>query len=192
MVDRQIGHEKQISATLQSLTAHALQSLPSALSLPSLSTKQTEAIRSMTIVAARSRAHVVRESGGKREIIEVVQSEGIGRLYKSLSLLARVHASMFGRSVVDDVDLQIARRVAKDAIPVVRQRIFCHVPGGSDIAQPALHHLTKIPMATLEWNLDELTALGIIEKAPIDYENRYMLSPEVEQHVILAGFNVQS
>lgn len=188
MVDRQITHEREIASTLRGITQRLLSCLPPALTLPDLTESQSEQIRAMAIVAARCRAHVTRDSNGKREIIDTPAPEGIGRLYKSLSLIARTHAAMFDRSAVDADDIRISRRLAKDAIPLNRWRLVSHIPGGSDISRPSLQHLTRIPMSTLVWNAEELIALGVIEQVPIEYEDRYTLAPEMEQRVILAGF----
>lgn len=187
MVDRQISHEREIATTLRSIVRQLLASIPPTIALPPLSSRQSEQLRSLAIVAARCRAHVTRESGGKREIIDTPSSEGIGRLYKSLSLLARVHATLHGRPAVDDDDVRISVRVGRDAIPSARWKLLQHIPGGSDMPRPTLHHFTKMPMSTLVWNVEELIALGAVEQTPIDYEDRYMLTPEMEQRIILAG-----
>jgi hypothetical protein len=186
-VDRQIGHEQEISATMQGLTRSLIATFSPKTILPILSDAQAESLRSLAVIAARARTTVTRDSNGKRDIIEINSPEGIGRLYKSLAVAVRVHAALFNKSVVDDDDVRIGKRIAIDAIPVAKWRFLSCLIGKSDVSQPEIHAWSKIPLGSMDWHADELIATGLIDKAPIDYENRFSLAPDIAERFMKAG-----
>lgn len=132
---------------------------------PALSSDQQEQIVDLAMFVAKMRCTVVRDSLGKREIIDVGEPEGITRLHKTYSLLARFHASLFGNGLtIEDSDLSILRRVAVEAVRPSRWNFLRAIPMQGDIARVDLQKSSGIPSSTVAWIADELTALGLIEQ----------------------------
>lgn len=130
---------------------------------PKLSAEQEDYLVDLATFVSRCRATVVRDSSGKREIIEVGDPEGITRLHKSMSLLTRFHALLFNSpNSVGEADLDIARRVAVDAVRPARWRFLSHVPINGEINRGDLAACSGIPVGSISWIGDELAALGLV------------------------------
>jgi hypothetical protein len=131
---------------------------------PPLSDSQREQIVDLALFVAHMRCTVVRDSSGKREIIDVGQPEGITRLHKTLSTLARFHASMFGcPTCVGEADMEILKRVAVEAVRPSRWDFIRHIPFEGEINKGDLQKLTHIPSSSIGWIGAELEALGLVE-----------------------------
>lgn len=155
---------------------------------PKLTDAQSDHIVDMATIVARLRASVIRDSMGKRDIIDVGAPEGITRLHKTFSTLVRFHASMFGNAIeVQDSDMAILKRVVIDAIRPSRLAFIRAIPLDGDINRGDLQSASKIPAGSVGWIGDELVALGLVEQFS-EAESGYALSTELRS--ILRGQNL--
>ena len=164
VANKQRGREREIAATTRRLTHEFI--MPSRLMVRGnfgpLPDETLDRVISYAQLTARLRGHVIRDSHGSREIIDVPSIEESGRLSKTLGLLVSAHAALWEREPGLD-DLRIAKRVALDSIPERRRRVFECIPDGSSISRMEVARLTEIPPATVLWIAQELQALGVIE-----------------------------
>lgn len=114
---------------------------------------------------ARLRTRVVRERDtAKRDIIEIPEPEGPGRLLKTMTLLTSFHAALMGKEIADTTDLSLARRISHDSIPAARARFVQAMTPGVDNEWVTIRDLTSLPASSINWVATELEALGIIER----------------------------
>lgn len=112
-------------------------------------------------LTAQLRSHVVRDHANGKSIIDVSPPESPSRIVKAITQIAKASAQLFGRDELGDEDLERARRVAIDSIPITRLRVFNNVhmlTSPSEIARDA-----AMPLTSVEWVLDELLAIGALE-----------------------------
>ena len=173
---KQQGHEQDISATHKQniydfFTSPAISYPP-----PDVTDAQSDQLASMAVLCSILRCKVERDPMGAREIREIPQPEQTGRLGKSLPMLARYHASLFGSPVVGPDDIAIARRVAMDSIPYMRMLIMNAIP--IDAAIPAIDvmRLLGISQPSMEWVVDELVALNMLITCDSGSLREYRLS----------------
>lgn len=172
---RQIDNGKDVKDETRRLIRVFFDSRPRTLP-PALSDSQQEQIIDLALFVARMRATVVRDSNGKREIIEVGAPEGITRLHKTFSTIARFHAQLYGcPTCVGEADMRIVQRVAIDAIRPSRWDFIHAIPFDGDINKGDLQKATNLPSSTVGWIGDELEALGLIEHYN-EAESGYTLS----------------
>jgi hypothetical protein len=159
---RQSNSEREVKDETRRLVRALFDARP--LTLPaSLSDAQSDRVVDLATFVAHMRATVVRDSMGKREIIEIGQPEGITRLHKTFSLLARFHASMFGSpNAIAESDMAILTRVAIDAIRPARWNFIRHIPLDGEINRGDLHQASQIPLGSINWVGDELVSLGLV------------------------------
>ena len=172
---RQIDNGKEVKDETRRLVRAFFDARPRSIP-PDLSNAQQEQIIDLSLFVARMRATVVRDSNGKRDIIEVGDPEGITRLHKTFSTIARFHASLFGcPTCVGEADIEIVKRVAIDSIRPSRWSFVRHIPFDGDINRGDLQKATNLPSSTVGWIGDELEALGLIEHYN-EAESGYTLS----------------
>jgi len=172
---RQISNGREVRDETKRLVRALFDSRPKIMP-PELSDAQQEYIIDLALFVARMRAAVVRDSSGKREIIEVGAPEGITRLHKTFSTIARFHASLFGcPTCVGEADMSILSRVAIDAVRPSRWDFIRSIPFDGDINKGDLQKATNLPSGTVSWIGDELSALGLIEHYN-EAESGYTLS----------------
>jgi hypothetical protein len=161
---RQIGHESEIRATMLKLTHEFFMGTPPMTRpLPHITDVMELCIDRLAACVAMLRSQVIRDSHGSRDILSAAQTEEPTRIAKALTTLARCHSALFRRDEVDYSDYLIARRVALDSIPQTRSQIMQALPAEGSIALTDLAKFSGAIRATVEWNLDEMEALGIME-----------------------------
>jgi hypothetical protein len=161
MARAQRGHEKVISGTMRDLTLALFENAPQ--QSAELPEDYGERIDSAATLIAKLRCHVIRDSSTNRPIIDVSPPEEPTRLAKSLATISCHHASLFGRSVVEVKDLQVAMRTALDTIPSSRLKVVQNVPGTTFVSTSDLREMSGSHRNTLLWQTDELEALGVLE-----------------------------
>src|SRR4029077_19881084 len=156
---RQIDNEREVKDETRRLVRVLFDARRTTMP-PQLTDAQSDYIVDLATLVSRLRATVIRDSNGKREIIEVGSPEGITRLHKTFSTLVRFHASTFGDpSVVGEADLLILRRVVTDAIRPSRWSFIRSIPIDGDINRGDLQAASGIPSGSISWVGDELAAL---------------------------------
>jgi hypothetical protein len=154
----QVGHEAEIKQEIRRLSKAFFDGAHPAAPLAQL---PDQLVHLAKLIADTRRTVERRENG---EVVGVGDAEAPTRIAKAMSQVARAHASLFGRAEVGEEDLRIARRLGVDTIPGNRKRIIDHVADTGATAYADLRVMTGLPMSTIGWIVDELDALGIIEK----------------------------
>lgn len=162
---KQIGHEKEIIDGLKKLTMAFLdiEHMKPA-EVPSILAGQFRSIIYMAEMVAKLRAHVGREGDGKREINDIPSPEGATRLMKVMTQIVKAHATMFRRAKATQEDLKVARRVAIDSVPYLRWRLISILPEDGELSLADVREMSGMPRCAIDWNMDELTALGIVQQ----------------------------
>jgi len=156
----QKGKEKTIASEMRVLTKAFFS--PQTVT-PALTDEEGQRIDTLATVIAHLRGHVTRESK-TREVIDTALPEEPTRIAKALDSLVCHHAGLFGRPTTTPADFQIALRVGFDSVPHKRIQIMRQLPPNE--AYLAFHELikkTNLPESTLNYNLDELSALGLAQ-----------------------------
>lgn len=149
-------------------------------SAPSLPVHIGPEIDRLSTAVANLRASVIRDSHGKREVIDTNPAEEPSRIVKSIESVIVHHAALMGHDTPDDLDIAAGRRLALDSIPSKRIKIISAIPPNDNIPLTTLCDLTGIPKSTIQYQLDELMALQIIENAGEDAISgtRYSFHPD--------------
>lgn len=158
----QRGREKAISSEMRSLVFQLYNATVKA-PTPKMSDELGERIDNLAAIVALLRTHVIRDSHGSRSVIEVSASEEPARIAKALETLACYHALLWGRTAVEESDLQIAIRVGFDSIPWNRSKIIQSIPPDASLGLTDVAKLSHLIRATVEWTAEELEAIGILE-----------------------------
>lgn len=192
---QQIGREEEI----KSKTAELLQIVvgenfplirPGQLSGEEIN---TTGIAYLAEIVAITRAKVERDKSWKREIIEEPEPEGPTRIMKAMCQVAAGHASLMRRCHIDNEDLKVSKRLAIDSIPPARWNVISafrsHSSGnlGTVLGFASLLRRTQIPQSTLNWALEELEHLGIVEMVESAAEKQYRLTDGFQE--LLVGSN---
>ena len=113
-------------------------------------------------LTAQLRSHVIRDSTNSKSIVDVSPPESPSRIVKAITQIAKASAQLFGRTELADIDLDRARRVAIDSIPLARLRVFTNVRMHSSATELARD--AGMPLTSVEWVLDELLAIGALDE----------------------------
>lgn len=161
---RQRGREGESAARIRELAAGLLIQPDRC---PGLDEPQARRLAALAEIVALARNRVVRDSHGSREIIDVPPAETPARIVKALAAVATNHAAIFGREVGGE-DMRLAARVAMDSIPARRSQLLQAVPVNAEISRAAVAELTGMSSSTLDWQAEELAALGLLRVSATD------------------------
>lgn len=173
---RQYGID--IQTEIQSYTREIFEESCRVTTPPDLTESQGDRIDTLATVIALLRNHVIRDTHGDRDIIDLCAPEEPSRIAQSLSTIARFHALLMCRNEVNEHDVRIARRVAFDSIPHHRSKLVHAVSPDVAIPVHAIRESTGQVRATITWTADELVALGVLTQqgTALD-EISYKLTP---------------
>lgn len=163
MASDQKGMEAEIYGRTKKLGADFFKAAaPAKCKPPHFAKGRQSRIHHLSVAIAQLRTHVVRDSHGKREIIDITSTEEPTRISKSLSTISCHHALLFRKELVDDDDLAVAMRVGMDSVPLTRSKLIHSIPLDAKIDLATICHFTKMPRATVLWHLEELVALNVL------------------------------
>lgn len=133
-----------------------------------------------------ARTQVERESGGKKDIIDVPEAESATRISQQLCQLAKGSAVLAGRNLVNEADWKLVVRVALDCLPPSRGKIVRALiyTGEALIAAQALGD--ALPESTRRYAEDDLEALGVLKKIRA-VSQRMVLSERSKEQLRKAG-----
>lgn len=126
-------------------------------------------IAALTEIIVRARTHIDRDTNKK--VVDVPEPESATRLAQEFAQLAKGSAYLVNRSIVDDRDFAIVRRVAFDSIPPNRRKVLDATIAGEEP--------DGIPLATLHYTLEDLSLLGLMCEGE--------MSPQGEELLCQAG-----
>lgn len=164
---RQIGHKNDIEARTRELV-HAIVGVgafprirPDTLTNEEIDYK---GIAYLSEIVALSRAKVERDRSWKREIVDEPEPEGPTRIMKALCQVAMGSAALMRRGRVDESDFLVSKRLAIDSIPPARWKVINTLRRNADALCGFAHlvRVTGMAPSTLNWTLEDLSALGII------------------------------
>jgi hypothetical protein len=158
---KQRGHEEKIGDNIARLGKELLGELGP--TRPELTEEAHCRIEGLAEIVAIARNQVDRAPYGERVIINVPAAEGPSRIAKALASVVVNYAALFLRDTVED-DMRLAVRLAMDSIPSNRYRILSKMPPDAPIEQADLVKLTLMAPTSLEYHLEELEALNLVER----------------------------
>lgn len=158
------NHAVVIKDKLSSLVKAVVSS--NTLKAPSNILHNPDQIVALAEVLSIMRAHVIRDSRGSREIIHIPEPEAPTRIAYSLAQIAFAHAALFRQPEVKEHSLRIVKRLVLDSIMPSRRFILDCFRKGERIQTVAdLHKTLRRPRTSIEWQLEELCALEVLENA---------------------------
>lgn len=138
-------------------------------------------------IVSIGRGHVIRDSRGSREIISVPEPEAPTRTAYALAQVAFAHAALFRQKEIADNNVDIVRRLALDSLPPARRSIINAVlKSDAAVTVADFEKLTRRPRSSLEWSLDEMQSLGVVENAAGN-TLAYQFTENFEKQLINAG-----
>lgn len=159
---RQRGKEEFISSTTKRLAREFFQMSPSITNPPPrLSNAQMTRVASMAELVSHCRGSVPRHPI-TNAICDLPQIENSGRMAKALASLVSNHAALFRRTVIEEEDMNIGKRVALNTIPATRSLIIDLIPIGGFIPNDRLILQAGLPEATIGFLTSDLEALGVL------------------------------
>jgi len=171
----QRSKEAEISQKTANLGRDVLALLPH--SRPELEEHMIDRICALAEIVALSRNRVIRDSHADRQIIDVPAAEGPNRIAKALASVCVNYAALFNRDVYAS-DIRLATRLAMNSIPSSRYRIISSIPCNTSISWGDLKSLVRMPASSLEWHIEELMALTILQTTIVGSDTKYEYTPE--------------
>lgn len=176
---RQCGHEVEIAAKTAKLGQEALERLNNK-SRPALPGPLIDRILALGEIVALARNHVVRDSMGSRDIIDLSPAEGPSRIVKALRSVIVNYAAMFQRDPTQE-DMRLAIRLATNSIPSRRFSILSSIPCDTEMEINDIIKLAQMPRMSLLWQLDELEALSLLVKVSSGDVTTYRYSKNLQE-----------
>lgn len=183
---KQIGHKKEIKEQLRQLTQAFIEHRSRALT-PIVSPLFANQMDTLAEVVATLRCHVDRDQ--KDRIMYAGQPEMPTRLIQGFTQIARAHASLFHRDI-NEQDLQLARRLAIDTIPMTRLRLFQSIPDEASITRTEIVKLTGLARSTVTYIADELHALQVLKIDKDEDSQSYAFTESFQELKYNAGLQV--
>lgn len=132
--------------------------------LPVFPSEMERQVIALAQIVAKTRAKVIRNGTPAREILDVPPPELPTSIAKALASIVIGYAALHRRQVEED-DIKLAVKVALDSIPSVRYHLLQRCPKPpTRVSWNELRELSGFPKATFKWHLDEMAALGLLQR----------------------------
>jgi hypothetical protein len=159
---RQSGCEHAIRETAQGFMEEIVQGKRCSASMPT-----DDIMRRRDCIAeavCQLRCHVERESGNRREVIEVSPPEFPTRVSMALSQVVRTHMDLFHREEPGVEEFALAERLAIDTIPAPVRTILGCIPAGTkeSVNYATILRRSRLPESTLRRRLEDLVLTGVL------------------------------
>ena len=189
---RQSGCEGAIRETSQGFMEEIVQGKRCAASMPGDDIMRRR--DRIAEVVCQLRCHVERESGGKREIIEVSPPEFPTRVSMALSQVVRTHMDLFHTDKPGTEEFTLAERLAIDTVPTPIRSILECLPLKEGVKYATILRRSRIPKTTLERRLDDLIVTGVIkENSGPDWGDRIaVFTPDFADLLATSGLRFQA
>jgi hypothetical protein len=163
----QRGSEREIAKKLLSIVAEVVDHKTLPTKLIRAGGEFSRRLSNLAQVVAVTRARVVRDSIGARNIVDIPDHESPSGIVKSLAALVSARAALYRRDTIIEEDINLAAKVAMDSIPRVRAGILEWTPLKDSTCWGEFRRHTKQAPSSLKWHLDELLALDILHKTSV-------------------------
>lgn len=187
VAQKQIGHKQDIEGRTAELVKDLVSGNFPSIRPNGLTTEQIDekGIAYLSEIVAIARAKVERDRSWKREIVAEPEPEGPTRIMKALCQVAMGSAALARRGHINEEDFRISKRLALDSIPPARAgviRMFNRINEGATFAH--ICRTTGIPSSTLNFTLDDLAALGVLEQLDDQVEKTFQLTDQFKELLI--------
>lgn len=158
----------------------------------SLNEMERLGLQKVAALVAKLRTPVIRDRSdqGAGQIVDIADSEGPGRIMKTLYLMARANATLARREGIEKEDVKLSLRIAKESIPYQRWRILETLRDGNksmahgDIrAEWEKKREWTMSVSTLARHLEEMTAIGGLEREELGGQNWYSTTEWVKERI---------
>ena len=164
---KQRGTEREMAKKALSIVAEAVDTKSLPTKIIHAKGEFSKRLSYLAQVVAVTRARVVRDNNGKREIIDIPDHEAPSGIVKGLTALVSARAALYRRDYITEEDIDLAAKVAMDSIPRVRAGILEWTPAEGETCWGEFRKHTHQAPASLKWHLDELLALEILERTSV-------------------------
>lgn len=179
------GHEEEISQGLirkmatwidpATKTPHQLEETP-------LSNRLDRRLRQLSILAARFRVRPRRIDG---QISDVPAVEFPSRIITGARAVRDYHARLMSKPSIDLADQRLAERILWDTFPRARRALIEALPPGAELRQADLRQATGLQKMPYQRLIEDLGAIGVLERVKKDSDEGYLISWEPEISEIL-------
>lgn len=178
---RQRGLEEFISKRMRELATKFFQMNPAITNPPpKLSIGQMTRVAAMSTLVAHCRGYVPTNpiTGAITGLAEI---ENSGRMAKCIAGIISNHAALFRRQTVDEVDMEIGKRVALNSIPSNRALVIDRIPLDGFLTTSQLVARVGLPKSTITSLCDHLEALGVLRiQRNEQIDNNYSLTTGIK------------
>lgn len=179
------GHEEEISSGLirkmatwidtTAKVSHPLEETP-------LSSRLDRRLRQLSILAARFRVRPRRIDG---QISDVPAVEFPSRIINGARAVRDYHARLLSKPSIDLADQKLAERILWDTFPRARRALIEALPPGEELRQADLRQATGLQKMPYQRLIEDLGAIGVLERVKKDSDEGYLISWEPEIGEIL-------
>jgi hypothetical protein len=166
------GHEAEMRSELRD----AMRSFLDAVSVRGhlLSVEATEHVVAVSRYATQGRTGVERD-GYSREILVLPELEVPARFAKAAAALL---CGLVAIGYDEARALEVVARVGRDSMPQVRVAVLEQLAGGFPVSTPDLANGTDLPISTVRLVVEDLTAIGLVERSGSGQDLRWTLAAD--------------
>jgi hypothetical protein len=166
------GHEAEMRAHLRAAMRSFVDGVsPIAIGL---SPEATTEIVAVSRYATQGRTGVERD-GYSREILVVPELEVLARFAKAVAALA---GALMAIGYDERAALDVVARIGRDSMPQVRVLVLEQLSAGAEATTADLANETSLPISTLRLVVEDLTAIGLVERLGAGSGLRWKLTPD--------------
>jgi hypothetical protein len=125
-----------------------------------LSSEATAEIVAVSQYATQGRTGVERD-GYSKEILVVPELEVPARFAKAIAALA---GALMAIGYDEPAALDVVARIGRDSMPQVRVLVLEQLSAGAEATTPDLANETNLPVSTVRIVVEDLTAIGVVER----------------------------
>lgn len=176
-----VGSEEQMRSEIQAVVTDFITGLDcppinEITVAPAMKTR----LKHLATFACRARSAVERD-GYAKEISYIPVPEGPARLAKQLSTLARGRAIIDGTTEISEASFREVVEIGLDCIPPHRRAVLDALVAGGELPTPEVTEATRYPVNTARRILEELVAIGMVERRTSNSLYYWRLSEQAEK-----------
>jgi hypothetical protein len=167
------GHEAEMRAELRAAMRSFVDGVEPHADVR-LSPEATAEVVAVSRYATQGRTGVERD-GYSKEILVVPELEVPARFAKAIAALA---GALMAIGYDERAALDVVARIGRDSMPQVRVLVLEQLSAGAEATTPDLANETNLPISTVRIVVEDLTAIGVVERLGAGSGLRWRLTPD--------------